>query len=92
MSAPSAGDFAGARARPLTVGDWVRVVAIPPDVAALPAATRLVFARALGRTYRVRAVDPPGVARLDVTRRPPYHTIWVETEYLRRWARPERRR
>ncbi len=67
----------GPSARPIAVGDWVRVAAVPPDVAAPPAATRRVFARALGRTFRVRAVYPPGVARLDVTRRPPYHTIWV---------------
>ena len=78
------------RGRDLAVGDWVRLVAVPPDLGAAPEETRAVFAAALGRTFRIEEFNGYGLARLDVTRRPPFDTIWVEPAYLRRSRRTTR--
>jgi hypothetical protein len=80
------------RGRPITVGDWVRLVTIPPDVATAPEETQAVFAAALGRTFRVEAFNEYGLAELDLTRKVArLNTIWVEPPYLRRTRRPARR-
>lgn len=88
--------------RDLAQGDWVRVVAIPPDVdAAAPLETRAAFAGALGRTFRVEGFNRYGLAELDLTRKVAWgESIWVEPRFLRRTrralsrtavAQPERR-
>ena len=46
----------------LQVGDWVRLVAIPPAVAATPPETQALFRRALGQTFRIESFGPYGHA------------------------------
>ena len=79
------------RGRGLEVGDWVRLIAVPPGVARMPEETRAVFAAALGRTFRIEAFNEYGLAELDLTRKVArLHTIWVEPQYLRRTRRRTR--
>jgi len=78
--------------RRIAVGDWVRLVSIPPDVATDPEETRAVFAAALGKTFRVEAFNEYGLAELDLTQKVArLNTIWVEPPYLRRTRRAVRR-
>ena len=68
--------------------DRVRVLVIPPDIAIMPAETREVFRRCLGKVFTVREIDQWGhlelwvkdgrdrkrIARADI--------IWIEPEYV----------
>ena len=69
--------------RVMEVGDWVRLVAIPPGVKQGPRETRAIFRRALGQTFKVQAFDEYGHAELDLSRKVArLNTIWVEPGYL----------
>lgn len=69
--------------REMRVGDWVRLVVIPPDVAKMPRETRAVFRFALGKTFKVEDFNEYGLAELDLNKKlREHHTIWVEPEYL----------
>jgi hypothetical protein len=71
--------------RPLHVGDWVRLLALPPKRGHWPAATRRVFRRALGLTFRIEGFGRYGHAELDLSRKVArLETIWVEPNLLRR--------
>lgn len=48
------------------VGDRVRVLAIPSDVARAPEETRVVFQRSLGNVFTVRDIDQHGHLELWV--------------------------
>jgi hypothetical protein len=78
--------------RPLHVGDWVRLVALPPKQGHWPPATRRVFRRALGLTFRIEGFGRYGHAELDLSRKVArLETIWVEPWLLRR-TRTRRKR
>ena len=67
----------------MRVGDWVRLVVIPPDVAKMPRETRTVFRLALGKTFKVEDFNEYGLAELDLSKKvKKLNTIWVEPEYL----------
>ena len=69
--------------RVIQVGEWVRLVIIPPDVGKMPAETRSVFRRAVGKTFMVEDFNEYGLAELDLSKKVErYNTIWVEPEYL----------
>ena len=74
--------------RALEIGDWVRVVAVPPEVDGAPPKTQAAFARALGLTFRVESFNPFGLVELDLTNKVAWgESIWVEPPYLRRTRR-----
>lgn len=67
----------------MRVGDWVRLVVVPPGVAKMPPETRSVFRFALGKTFKVEDFNEYGLAELNLTKKIGSHnTIWVEPEYL----------
>lgn len=77
--------------RALSVGDWVRLVAVPPSVANAPRDTRRVFRLALKNTFRIESFNEFGLAELDLSRKVArLHFIWVEPEYLKRSRRGQR--
>lgn len=73
---------------PVSVGDRVRILAIPPDIARMPEETREVFRRCLGRVFTVREIDQWGHLELwvkdgrDRKRIVGADTIWIEPEYV----------
>lgn len=72
-----------ARGKKIEIGDWVRVVKIPPDVAGLSRDTRSIFRRALGKTFKIESFNRYGVPELDVSKKvEKLNFIWVEPEYL----------
>ena len=74
--------------RELFVGDWVRLIAVPPSVASGPRDTRRVFALALKKTFRIESFNQFGFAELNLSRKVArLHFIWVEPEYLERSRR-----
>lgn len=71
------------RGQRIHIGDWVRLVEIPPGVTEMPRETSSVFRRALGQTFKIEAFDEYGHAELDVSRKVAKNNwIWVEPEYL----------
>lgn len=78
----------------IKVGDWVRVVGVPPDVVDQQGInTRSVFEKCVGRFFRVEAIEHvEGLAypliELNVGRVLGYEnyrdSIWIEPEYLER--------
>ena len=78
--------------RPIRIGDWVRLMCLPPGVSRSPAATRRAFRKALGLTFRIEAFNRYGLAELDLTRKvAKLESIWVEPDCLRRTRRARRR-
>ena len=72
----------------IEVGDWVRVVQVPPGVAEAPRETRSVFRRAVGKTFRVEGFNDYGLAELNLSKKVAKgHIIWVEPTYLSRSRR-----
>ncbi len=72
-------------------GDWVRLAEIPPDINKMPKATKDVFKKALGKTFKVESFDKYGHAELDLTKKfEKFHFIWVEPECLLRFRRKYR--
>ena len=72
----------------LAVGDWVRVVQVPPGVAQAPRETRSVFRRAVGKTFRVEGFNEYGLAELNLSKKVAKgHIIWVEPAFLSRSRR-----
>lgn len=70
--------------RTIEVGDWVRLMKIPPAIAPLPRATKILFRRALNQTFKVEGFNTAGLAELDLTRKvAKLNTIWVEPDCLR---------
>jgi len=63
----------------LSVGDYVRLVRIPP-LKQMPPETKIVFRRFLGRLLQVADFEQNGLAELYVAR---LETIYVEPEFLR---------
>jgi hypothetical protein len=80
------------KGKSIRVGDFVRVVEIPPDVPRyekLPSAeemqTQAVFNRCLGRAFRIEAFDEERIELLvgAVMKRPAYeHTIFLEPKFV----------
>ena len=78
----------------IKVGDWVRVIGVPPDVVDQKGVnTRSVLEKCLGRFFRVEAIERiEGLAypliQLNVGRVLGYEnyrdSIWIEPEYLER--------
>jgi hypothetical protein len=69
--------------RAIEIGDWVRLVKIPPGLATMPRATQAVFRKALGKTFKVEGFNNVGLAELDLTRKvAKFNTIWVEPDCL----------
>lgn len=69
--------------RTIEIGDWVRLIRIPPALAAMPRATKVVFRKALGKTFKVEGFNPVGMAELDLTQKvAKFNTIWVEPDCL----------
>jgi hypothetical protein len=71
------------------VGDAVRVVMIPPDLSdSAEIDTRAVFARALGKTFRIVGFNELGHLELVVAERHPSastyksNTIWIEPQFV----------
>ena len=74
---------------PVCVGSIVRVLAVPPDVASMPAETKRAFRAAVGHRFKIRGIRRAALLiELDVSRRVvPLvsgfgHSIWVEPEFL----------
>jgi uncharacterized protein YggL (DUF469 family) len=79
--------------RPLEVGDWVRIVTIPSDIATAPREVKAVFRAAFGKTFKVQAFDQYGHAELNLAKKvDALATIWVEPECLVRTRRGKRAR
>ncbi len=75
----------------LSVGDKIRVIAIPPDVRSgiydddEELKTRTVFERSLGRVFPIKAFDDDRVELHvgKVMSRPAYeHSIWLEPQFI----------
>lgn len=68
------------RGRPIEVGDWVRLVEMPPDVPrTMPKETINIFERAIGLTFRVDGFGRYGHAELNLSKKVEKdHFIWVE--------------
>jgi hypothetical protein len=78
--------------RDLRVGDWVRLVKLP-DLTGMPPETHDVFARALGKTFRIEWFDRHGLAHLDLTKKVArLHSVFVEPFLLHRTRRGGERR
>ena len=66
--------------RTFHIGDMVRVIKIPPDLDdAAGIGTPDVFARALGKTFRVEGIGEYGHLELVVSQR---DSIWIEPEFV----------
>jgi len=71
--------------RRLRLGDWARLIRLPPDLGKSPAHVRRVFRRALGLTFRVEGFDRHGLVELDLSQKVArLEFIWVEPHLLRR--------
>ena len=69
--------------RPIRVGDWVRLVIIPPSIVDMPHETRLVFKQAIGKTFRIESFNEYNLAELNLSKKVARNnSIWVEPEYL----------
>ena len=69
--------------RSIRVGDWVRLVEIPPSIADMPHETQLVFKQAFGKTFRIESFNEYNLAELNLSKKVARnHYIWVEPEYL----------
>jgi hypothetical protein len=69
--------------RSIRVGDWVRLVIIPPSIVDMPRETRLVFKRAIRKTFRIESFNEYNLAELDLSKKVARNnSIWVEPEYL----------
>jgi hypothetical protein len=89
-AASSGGDYAGEagvkKPRPIRIGDKVRVLKVPPSVAKeMPAETRRIFRRCVGKVLRVDGFGRYGHLELNVNddgsqATPTAHTIWIEPE------------
>jgi hypothetical protein len=77
-----------AHGKGLKAGDWVRVREVPASVAKMPAETKKVFARALGKTFQIQAFDEYGGLELDLWPKVGRDTIWIEPECVVRSRRP----
>ena|SRR3990172_2592060 len=69
--------------RTIHIGDWVRLIVIPPSIADMPRETRVVFNKAFRKTFRVESFNEYGLAELDLSKKVAHNNwIWVEPEYL----------
>lgn len=69
--------------RKISVGDWVRLVEIPPDIANAPEETQIVFEKSLGKTFKIENFNEYGLAEFDLTKKvAKYDSIWVEPHFL----------
>jgi hypothetical protein len=73
----------------LKIGDFIKVVGIPPDVNLHPdeeeLKTTLVFQRCLGQLFPIHDFDEDRVELLvgEVIQRPSYeHSIWLEPKFV----------
>ncbi len=74
--------------RSIEVGDWVRLVEIPPSVAQMPTETIEVIRLALGKTFKIYEFDEWGCAWLNLSKKVARgHSIGVEPEFLQRTRR-----
>ncbi len=84
---------------PFKVGDWITVTQIPAGLKDTPGLeTKTVFERALGKRFRVKALDERGLLELLVARkRSPngvwdLDTIWIEPEFVVSARKPRRKK
>lgn len=71
------------RGRTIEIGDWVRLIKIPPALADTSRATKVAFRKALGKTFKVEGFNSVGMAELDLTQKvAKFNTIWVEPDRL----------
>lgn len=74
--------------RKLSVGDRVRLIAVPPDFETMPEETQQVFRLSPGRVFRIEGFGPYGHAELEVGSEIDaivggfMNSIWVEHECL----------
>jgi hypothetical protein len=78
-----------------SVGDFVRILKIPPDLHDAAAMdTPRVFAQALGKTFRVKGFNEVGHLELVVAERQRSRdsyesdTIWIEPQFVAVASRP----
>lgn len=65
------------------MGDWVRLIDVPPDIEKMPEETQIVFEKALGKTFRIDNFNRYGHAELDLSKKVvKFNTIWVEPHFL----------
>jgi hypothetical protein len=60
--------------RPIRIGDWVRLVEIPPSIKDMPRNTRLVFRCALGKTFKIEGFNLYNLTKFDLTKKWPSST------------------
>jgi hypothetical protein len=69
--------------RSIHIGDWVRLVEIPPSIIDMPQETQLVFKQAFRKTFRIDSFNRYNLAELDLSKKVARNnSIWVEPEYL----------
>lgn len=67
----------------LCIGDWVRLIEMPPGIEKMPEETRRFFEKALGKTFRIEDFNEHGCAEFDLTKKvAKFNTIWVEPPFL----------
>jgi hypothetical protein len=67
----------------ISVGDWIRLSEIPPEISQMPEETQVVFEKALGKTFRIEDFNEYGHAELDLSKKvAKFNTIWVEPHFL----------
>jgi hypothetical protein len=77
----------------LCIGDWVRLVEIPPGIEKMPEETQIVSEKALGKTFRIEDFNKYGCAELDLTKKvAKYNTIRVEPHDLLLFRRKPRQK
>lgn len=72
----------------LKVGDWVRVIAVPANIANMPEESKDAFSRAVGETLQIEAFDEIGCMELDFyPKLDSSETIWLEPFLCTRFRR-----
>ncbi len=54
------------KGRSLEIGDWVRIIDLPPTISDLPVETRKVFGKSLGNTFKIEGFGRYGHLELEV--------------------------
>ncbi len=77
------------RGHPIAIGDWVRLVEMPPNVPqTMMEETISIFQRAIGLTFRIEGFGRYGHVELNLSKKVEKgHDIWVEPCYTQRTRR-----